>query len=516
TISPGAIVDLARGTRFGWLWLARIALLLGAAALLARPAAWASTRRRWRWPAIVLAGALFLPYALVSHAAAQTAGSPAAVSADWLHLLGTAIWIGGLLALLAGLVYNPALPAESRRSVYASAIQHFSTVAIAAVVVLVLTGLYAAWLEVGSLEALRATRYGHALDIKLLLLVPLLGLASYNLMVLGPAMLRVPSAAVGFARTVLGEATFGVALLLVVGVLMGLPTGRQVTSQPSDHPLLRFEHDGIAAVVQLTPGTVGLNRYTVDVTRNGRPLPENYKVLLDVSSSQLNGLREVELTRSAGELERWEAQGSELSVAGEWQVRLIVRPPDVDDWGAIRTLEIGRSYTPAPPQPVSRFLGYLPALLVLLIAGGVALLVVGLRFHGSRETRRLVLELGAGLLIIGAVTLALTLGTSENAAAATLNRMPPTSVSISRGQHVYRQECAGCRGVDLRGDGPGAAGLNPPPAGLTRHAGAHPDVQLFTWISDGMPNSAMPAFADRLTSPQRWDLVNSLRSATGS
>ncbi|HET7034550.1 MAG TPA: copper resistance protein CopC [Thermomicrobiaceae bacterium] len=516
TISPGSLVDFAHGTRFGWFWLARVALVLLTAVLASRPAAWSNRGRRWRWLAVVLAGGLFLPYALVSHAAAQAAGSPAAVSADWLHLLGTAVWIGGLLALLAGLIHNSALPAESRRPVYAAAIQRFSTVAMAAVVVLVLTGLYAAWLEVGSWAALRDTRYGHALDVKLLLLIPLLGLASYNLVVVGPAMLRVPSAAVSFTRTVLGEATFGVAILLVVGVLMGLPTGRQVTSQPSDHPLMRFGHDGIAAVVQLTPGTVGLNRYTVDVTRNGRPLPESYQVLLDVSSSQLNGLREIALTRSAGDGDRWEAQGSELSVAGQWQVRLIVRPPDIDDWGALRTLEIGRTYTPAPPQPVSRFEGYTPALLMLISAAGMALLVVGLRFRGPRETRRLVLEAGAGLLVIGAVTLALTLGAGESAAAASFNPVQPTSDSISRGHAAYQQQCARCHGADLRGDGPDAAGLTSPPADLTQHVGAHPDGQLFDWISNGIPNTAMPPFTQQLAATQIWDLINYLRSATRS
>jgi putative copper resistance protein D len=63
------------------------------------------------------------------------------------------------------------------------------------------------------------------------------------------------------------------------------------------------------------------------------------------------------------------------------------------------------------------------------------------------------------------------------------------------------------------GDGPTGRSLRPPPADLTaRHAADHTVGDLFWWISRGIPASAMPGFADRLSAEQRWDLVNFLRT----
>jgi mono/diheme cytochrome c family protein len=56
--------------------------------------------------------------------------------------------------------------------------------------------------------------------------------------------------------------------------------------------------------------------------------------------------------------------------------------------------------------------------------------------------------------------------------------------------------------------------LNPHPADLTLHAvpGVHTDGQLFLWITDGYPGSAMPAFKAAITESDRWNLVNFIRT----
>ena len=65
-----------------------------------------------------------------------------------------------------------------------------------------------------------------------------------------------------------------------------------------------------------------------------------------------------------------------------------------------------------------------------------------------------------------------------------------------------------------KGDGAAGLALTPPPADLTQHAivGIHPDGQLFAWITDGYPGSAMPAFVDRLSETERWQIVNLVRT----
>ncbi|MFF7176792.1 copper resistance D family protein [Streptomyces pseudovenezuelae] len=78
-----------------------------------------------------------------------------------LHLLAMAAWLGGLIALAASLFRPPA-----GRAVPASAVTRFSRLAFTAVVLLVATGLYQAWRQVGSLEALSTTEYGRTLNLK--------------------------------------------------------------------------------------------------------------------------------------------------------------------------------------------------------------------------------------------------------------------------------------------------------------------------------------------------------------
>lgn len=56
------------------------------------------------------------------------------------------------------------------------------------------------------------------------------------------------------------------------------------------------------------------------------------------------------------------------------------------------------------------------------------------------------------------------------------------------------------------------AALNPKPVDLTVHVGLHPDAQLYDWITNGIPGTAMPAWRSDRTDQQRWDVINYLRT----
>ncbi|TQE15167.1 ABC transporter [Streptomyces ipomoeae] len=73
-----------------------------------------------------------------------------------LHLLAMAAWLGGLVTLAVGL----------RHGLTPAAVGRFSQVAFVSVTVLVLTGLYQSWRELGSWDALFDTEYGQLLLIK--------------------------------------------------------------------------------------------------------------------------------------------------------------------------------------------------------------------------------------------------------------------------------------------------------------------------------------------------------------
>ncbi|MEO7910703.1 MAG: c-type cytochrome [Roseiflexaceae bacterium] len=86
--------------------------------------------------------------------------------------------------------------------------------------------------------------------------------------------------------------------------------------------------------------------------------------------------------------------------------------------------------------------------------------------------------------------------------------------TILAGQKLYISNCVPCHGASGQGDGPGGVGLNPRPGNFTLHMvpGKHTDGQVFLWIANGYPNSAMPAWSPRLNDEQIWQLVGYLRT----
>jgi high-affinity iron transporter len=100
---------------------------------------------------------------------------------------------------------------------------------------------------------------------------------------------------------------------------------------------------------------------------------------------------------------------------------------------------------------------------------------------------------GFGLVLTGALNMSAQAGSTQNP-------IPPDLNSLARGRVTYDAQCAHCHGPLGRGDGPDAAALQPPPANLQVHmAAGHPDDQLFSWVSNGIAGTAMPAFAGGLT-----------------
>ncbi|HEY3232353.1 MAG TPA: c-type cytochrome, partial [Roseiflexaceae bacterium] len=95
-----------------------------------------------------------------------------------------------------------------------------------------------------------------------------------------------------------------------------------------------------------------------------------------------------------------------------------------------------------------------------------------------------------------------------------LNPLTADVRTIQAGQQLYQANCAACHGAAGRGDGPLAAGLSPRPADFTQHMipGKHTDGQVYLWIKDGFPGTAMPSWGQRLTEPQIWQLVTYLRT----
>src|SRR5690606_39201635 len=86
---------------------------------------------------------------------------------------------------------------------------------------------------------------------------------------------------------------------------------------------------------------------------------------------------------------------------------------------------------------------------------------------------------------------------------------------IKSGQELFVRNCSGCHGIDARGAGPAAAMLDPRPRNLVEGSfklrstptGMLPTKEdLLRTISQGIPNSSMPAFR-HMSSSQKMAIV---------
>ena len=187
-LGDSSIVSSVLDTRFGKVWLARAIVLVVLAPMLR---ALIRSNDRPPAPALMAAagvGGVFLAssFGLASH---PGTGSqvPLAVFADTSHVSAASVWIGGLVLLTVCVLAGRAVPNAG------SIVRRFSPVAFWAVAAIVASGLYQSWREVGSIDALKHTTYGHLLVIKVLLVVGLIALAFDQSTVGEPAPPRVAS-----------------------------------------------------------------------------------------------------------------------------------------------------------------------------------------------------------------------------------------------------------------------------------------------------------------------------------
>ena len=148
----------------------------------------------------------------------------------------------------------------------------------------------------------------------------------------------------------------------------------------------------------------------------------------------------------------------------------------------------------------------------LLVIGGL-LMGVALRMGGWYKRK------GAGVMAGGlvgfAAGVALVISGLPGGGAGgdeLRNPMPATEESIQAGLAVYEANCLSCHGETGQGDGPAAAGMDPPPADLRVHAHHHPDAMLFGFVRDGIPDTPMAPLGDVLTAHEIWHLINYIKT----
>jgi len=222
----GTVLENTLESRFGKVWGLRAIDWLALAILLTAGRALA---RRWMLvPIAVCAAYLASTPALSGHASIQ---SPTGVffPSDVLHVLAASVWVGGIACLLLALPAATRQLAGAQRSrLLLATLVRFSPMALAAVIVIAVTGVVQAYIDVRSFNALFHSTYGALIIVKIILLLCLICLGWVNRERVIPALGRIVGAGeppgergVLARRTMRGELAL---MLSVFGVTAALIT----------------------------------------------------------------------------------------------------------------------------------------------------------------------------------------------------------------------------------------------------------------------------------------------------
>jgi putative copper resistance protein D len=202
-------------THYGYAWLTRIA------ALSAMWMMWYAGRGRPGSRGISFmmfcAGAVIaFTRSASSHAADAGDFSPPEI-ADWLHLMGASLWAGGSFALFIAL-FSASGNGDLMKAVEGM-VARFFKLSPGLLTLIVLTGAFNTWHEVGRFQALWETPYGRVLSAKLALLL-MLGILT------SPERI-----ARQLARRIRIQAVFGIGVMICAAILTHEVPARHASHQ---------------------------------------------------------------------------------------------------------------------------------------------------------------------------------------------------------------------------------------------------------------------------------------------
>jgi copper transport protein len=216
----GDLSPFAHATRFGEAFVAMELGFAFVAALLFL--AWLTERRILLWPAFLLSLGLGSGLSLSSHQSDDRGWLPS--FADWVHLSAATLWIGGLLSL--------ALVVWTDRGLRRTAFWRFSEIAGPLVALVVAAGVYMTFKRFPALDDLWSVGYGRLLLVKLGLVSLALSWGAFHHFVVRPRLDR-PAVAGRLSRSLAGEATVAVAILLLAAILVDSKPPTKPASQPA-------------------------------------------------------------------------------------------------------------------------------------------------------------------------------------------------------------------------------------------------------------------------------------------
>ncbi|HVM65457.1 MAG TPA: CopD family protein, partial [Acidimicrobiales bacterium] len=369
-MTKGTVLKAVWGTRFGKAYVARLGFL----AVLAGLAAWLVRERPprrapswWLAAAGLVTVAMLATWGLGDHA---STGNLVwlAVPFDIVHLGAASIWIGGLVMVLAVLVPASTGDRAGPASPLRQAGVRFSDLALAAVVAIVATGVFAAWRQVGvSWGALTTTPYGKLVLYKTVGLVVLVGLASVSrtaihgrlalpgagaprrppppapepsgggtatLTRVAPSRVLTPVTEDGRARRLRGavaaELVVGLVVLALSAVLVAAQPAKQAYSAPYSAQVKAGPTFVNVVVSPAHTGPVAVHLYILSPTGGLDDVPE-VDATMSNTRTGVSGLT-VPLHKAGPG--HYVAYGFVVPFPGTWQLNVTVRTDNLDEYFA--------------------------------------------------------------------------------------------------------------------------------------------------------------------------------------
>ncbi len=325
------IVEETLGTRFGTVWGLAFLAWIAIAALVPLLA-------RSRTALLIAAPLIYLCLcpALAGHPSTQ---SPVLLnfSANAVHVAAMAVWLGGLAALLLVLpaATRSATGPADRARLLAGPLARFSTVALAMVALVMLTGLVQAYVYVRHLGDLLSTGYGRAVLAKLLLLLAVIGIASYNRHELVPRLRLIaergesPGApGILLRRSLRAEVAL---LAVVIGVTAALASYAPPVSAQAGPFAVTTMVGPTTLEMDVDPARVGANQihiYFFD-SKTGAQY-EKGKELTVTATLPEKGIGPLPLTAQDAGPGHFVIQNALLNAPGEWRIDIVLRVSEFD------------------------------------------------------------------------------------------------------------------------------------------------------------------------------------------
>ena len=470
--------------------------------------------------AVIFLGLVFLG---LTAASSHNAASPVelrtlAIATDFVHLVASVVWSGGVIYLAFGVpIFIKRLGRVGAANLLEATIGKFTILGVLSAGILVITGLFSSYMQVTDPAAL-ATPYGWFLIAKLVLLIPLFALAGFN----GFKLARRFSSGGErlLSRSLMAELLIVVMVFITVGWLASLEPARQYAGRMGvgvpDTVMHLDRVEDTFFDIGIHPAKVGENDVTVQISKPGGAVVQNavdvrvrLKFMADDLGEQLVSLED----KGMGV---WLLKDARLDIAGEYQAEVLVLRSDSFDARTAFRFNVFSSDVAADTIKPDTDTANLLFGLQLLIIGGLVLAVACRGILASSvfsiaDVQRSFLTPGIIAVVLGLLMVlnvqVFRVGFPENIR----NPFPPTSESVAIGEPIYAGVCASCHGVKGLGDGPASVGIQKNPSDLSVHVPLHSDTILYEFIRDGI-GAGMPAQGELLSEDEMWHLVNYMRA----